>query len=264
MISKNGWDIVYKQAEYEDGHLLFPQKLTRKFLDAMKKTLGSYSYANQYLNQVIPEDARMFRKTWFKYYEKLPTVKNTYIMIDPAISLQVAADFTGIVVVDIDQNNNWYIRYAKRHKITPTQLIELIFKMNEQFKPQSIGIESVAFQKMIFYVLIEEMKRRNIVIPVHEVKASNDKTKEQKIQALIPRYEWGMMFHDQGLLDLEMELLTFPRGEHDDIIDSLSMVEFIQNAPIVRVEQRKLQPHEAGYEKQYIENLVKERQGYET
>ena len=50
------WDYIIEKAIRDDGSLLFPQKLTHKFLEEAKRTMGSYLYANQYLNEVILAD----------------------------------------------------------------------------------------------------------------------------------------------------------------------------------------------------------------
>lgn len=76
-------------------------------------------------------------------------------------------------------------------------------------------------------MLNEEMRKRQKPIPVTEIKHKTKESKEMRIRALVPRYEWGLIYHKQGLYDLELELLQFPRSSHDDIVDSLAMIEEI-------------------------------------
>lgn len=40
---------------------------------------------------------------------------------------------------------------------------------------------------------------------------------------LQPRWESGNLLLKQGMVELEEEIMRFPIGEHDDIIDALSM-----------------------------------------
>jgi predicted phage terminase large subunit-like protein len=253
------WDVVYEKAIREDGSLFFPQKLTKEFLDGARRTMGSYLFANQYMNEVIPADAQSFKKEWFKYYSALPKRVNTFIQIDPAISQQAAADYTGVVVVSVDPDNRRYVRFARRYKITPTEIVQLVFKLNEEFQPAIIGVEDVAYQKALLYFLDEEMRRRNVLLPVKGVKPPNDRTKEMKILGMVPRFEWGHMMLSQGLHDLEMELLQFPRGAHDDLIDALASMDAIIYPPDRERENDK-QPNPANvadYERWYIRQLQK-------
>ena len=122
---------------------------------------GSYIFSNQYLNEIIPLDMQTFRKDWFVHYDAIPKNHLNFAFIDPAISQADTADFTGVVVVSVDQENRWYVRFAKRYKITPTQIINLIFEIHKNFKCAGIGIEEVAFQKALIYMMGDEMKRRN-------------------------------------------------------------------------------------------------------
>lgn len=259
---KAGWSVVYAKAINDDDTLFFPERLTRAFLDSARKTMGSYLFANQYQNEIIPDDEQTFKKHWLRYYAALPEPLHTFAFVDPAISEASTADFTGIVVISVDVNQNWYVRYAVRKRMNPSQLIEQCFRIFDQYKPITIGIEDVAFQRAIVHFAFEEMKRRNKQIPITGVKRGTDKSKEMRILSLVPRFEWGTLFLSQGLHDLEMELAQFPRGAHDDIIDSLASLEPIVYYPQkARPSNEQPSPNDPGYEKWYINSLLKRSTG---
>lgn len=252
------WSVIIEKAIKDDGSLFFPERLTQQFLDNAKKTMGSYIYANQYQNEVIPEGQQCFQKHWIKYYSELPTQKNTFIFIDPAISQSEHSDYTGICVVSVDIDQNWYVRHASRQKLNPTQIINLCFKAFDQFQPNYIGIEDVAFQSSLVHFAFEEMKRRNKTIPLGGVKRGTDKTKEMRILSLVPRFEWGTILLAQGLYDLELELSQFPRSSHDDLLDSLSSIEqiaYYPNKP--RRQNEPPNPNSPEYESWYINQLIR-------
>lgn len=256
----NDWIVVYKKAIQDDGSLLFKEKLSLEFLEKAKRTMGSYLFANQYLNEVIPAELQTFKRDWFTYYSEIPKNHYNFIFVDPAISQADTADFTGVVVISVDEETRWYVRYAKRFKITPTELISLLFNLNKEFAPKVIGIEDVAYQKAILYFLDEEMRRRNVVLPIKGVRPPTDKTKEMRILSLVPRFEWGRLLLNQGLIDLELELLKFPRGAHDDIIDAMAGLEYIYYKPDKPPEwPTKPNTSHKDYEKWYIQNMIKER-----
>lgn len=250
------WDVVYKRAINDDGSLFFPEKLTHEFLAQAKRTMGSYVFANQYLNEIIPSDMQTFKNEWFRYYDNVPSNVNNFIFIDPALSEADGADYTGIVVVSVDFEKHWYVRHAGRYKLTPTRLIEKIFELHKMYNPNVIGVEEVAYQKALLYFLDEEMRRRKTVLPVMGVKPPTDKTKHMRILSLVPRFEWSRVFLARNLQDLELELLQFPRGSHDDIIDALAGIEFIYYPPAAEKKWAK-PPHPSSpdYEKWFIENL---------
>jgi predicted phage terminase large subunit-like protein len=259
------WNVVYKRAYNPDGSLFFPEKLTHEFLNDAKRAMGSYKFANQYLNEVVPKEDQSFKEEWFKYHHQLPenTKLSTFIMVDPAISQQDGADYTAIVVVKTDKNNIWYVEEAKRLRPTPTELMEHLFMLNKLYQPQVIGLEEVAFQKVLLYIAAEEMRRRNIIIPLKGVKPPNNKSKEARILALVPRFEWGRISFRKGLTDLELELIEFPRGKHDDLIDALSALETLIHYPVgEKNENRKpSSQNDPNYEKWYIQQLTRRAAG---
>lgn len=258
------WEVVYEKAIRDDGTLFFPERLSSSFLDRMKKSVGSYIFANQYQNEVIPEEDRIFKPEWIKYYKQLPEIKNTIAFLDPAISQSDKADYTAVVVVDVDIDSNWYIRFAHRDRITPTQQMELVFKVYDQYRPLVFGIEDVAYQAALLYMIDEESKKRQKMVPVKGIKRGPDRTKEARISALQPRFEWGRIFLSQGLHDFETELMQFPRGSHDDLIDAAASIEEIVVYP-QRERKKDVQPNpnDPGYESWWIRERAKQSEYHE-
>jgi predicted phage terminase large subunit-like protein len=256
MLIINGWSVVYEKAIRDDGSLFFASRLTRQFLDEKRKEQGSFIFANQYQNECIPDDARSFSADWIRYYDTLPPIHNTFVFIDPAISQEADADYTAVVVVHVDFDNNWFVSVANRYKTTPTELINKIGEVFRTFKPNVIGIEDVAYQKALLYLIFDHMKATGEVWPVKGIKPDNRESKESRILGLVPRFEWGKIFLAKGLTDLEDEMLTFPRGKHDDLIDSLAYIAQISYVPTREVkDEEQLHPSHPGYEAQYIRRL---------
>lgn len=260
------WSIVYKKAIADDGSLLFPERLTQEFLDGARRTMGSYLFANQYQNEIIPDDQQTFKKSWIKYYAEIPERVTRVGFIDPAISKADSADYTGMVVVAGDMERNWYVEYAHRERLNPSQLINKAFSLCERFKLKALGIEDVAFQQALIHFAHEEMKRRGKQIPLHGVKRGPERSKETRILGLVPRLEFGTCFLNRGLHDLELELAEFPRSAHDDILDALSSIEDIMSyPPKLRSRQSDPSPNDPRYESWYIAQLrkrVPENDGY--
>ena len=252
------WSLVYKKAYNDDGSLFFPEKLTHEFLDGAKKTMGSVMFANQYLNEVFPDEDRRFKPEWFRYYDKLPEKFYTFAFIDPAISTEDGADYTAISVVQVDADQIWYLRLANRYRITPSEIINKCFEIQEEFNCQIIGIEQVAYQKALLYMLDEEMRRSGKLLPVKGIMPGHKQSKETRILGLVPRFEWGRILLARGLTEFENELLQFPRGRHDDTIDSVSYLEQIVYYPTKEKENTNVtNPHDPRFEQENIRKLVK-------
>ncbi len=254
------WTVCYEKAIRDDGSLLFPKKLSKEYLARQRKAQGSYIFSHQYQNEIIPSDDQDFKKEWLRTYKELPTNRNTFAFIDPAISLEDQACYTAVVVVDVDVDNIWHLKVAKRVRITATQTIKLIFDLHEIFKPRVIGIETVAYQEALMHFLDAEMRKRKIVVPVHGIKRGPDKTKNTRIRSLVPRFEWGRILIKAGLHEFEDEYLKFPRGSFVDILDALSSIEEIAYPP-EKPKERDVapSPNHPEYERWYIRNKLAQK-----
>lgn len=265
--------MVYDKAIRDDGSLFFPERLTPEFLDTQRRILGSYIFANQLQNEILPPGEQDFKPEWIEYYDELPDLVYTFAFVDPAISLADSADFTALVVVHVDEDNTWYLEVAKHMRITATDTVRMLFNVAEYFKPSAIGVEDVAYQKALLHFTAEEMRRRKHVIPLKGVGRGPSLTKEMRIRSLVPRFEWGrikLSSKPGAMDDFIDEYNKFPRGAHDDIIDALASIEQIAHPPVQkRREDYEPAPNNAEeYEKLYIKKLgqrakEKEEEGYE-
>ena len=213
---------------------------------ALTTETGNYiawGYASkncQYLNNPIDDENASFRKDWIKYYSMklggklIPQDSEAkehynlnqcrlYMHIDPATSDRKRGDFTAFIITAISPEDFVYVVYAKREKINLTQMIARIFELYKKFPNiKKILIEMQATQQMIKFPLFEEQKRRRIYLPIEEIQQSRMRSKGDRIIGLVPRFEFGTIFIKPDMVDLEDELLRFPVGQHDDLIDALS------------------------------------------
>lgn len=255
------WSVVYEKAIRDDGSLLFPERLTKEFLESARRTMGSYLFANQYQNEVIPEDEKRFKPQWLRYYKSIPANTYRFAFIDPAIGQRDRHDYTGLCVIDVDSDGHWYLRIASRARLTPTQIVAKMFDLQTQFACQAIGVEVVAYQEALLYILSEKMRERKQMLPVKGIRRTAV-SKETRILGLVPRFEWGGISIAQGMTDFEDEYNTFPRGSHDDILDALASLEEIVFYP--QKEEKKIEkphsPNHPDYERYVIQQLHR-RQG---
>jgi predicted phage terminase large subunit-like protein len=222
----SNFNIFIRQAHWPDGRLFFPKILPQEELDRLRLSLGNYLYSCNYENNPIDKEHAKFKQEWLKYYPKdreCPNQNelNIYTTIDPAISERKEGDFSGIITVGVDCDNNKYILETKRLKVNPFELINEIFENYIRYKPLIVGIETAVFQKVLKFWLLEEMRKRNIFIPIQELK-TDQKSKEYRISGLQPIFEFGSIYLNTNMKELEDELLTFPIMRHDDLIDPLA------------------------------------------
>lgn len=222
--------------------------------------MGSYLFANQYQNEVIPDDEKTFKPHWLRLYKQIPDNTYRFGFIDPAIGQDKHHDYTGIVIIDVDTDGVWYLRVAAHYRLTPTEIVDKMFQLQEEWQLRALGVEAQAYQEALLYILSERMRQTSKTIPVVGIKRTQI-SKNTRILGLVPRFEWGRLLISQGMTDFEDEYSSFPRGSHDDILDSLASLEEIVFYPIkkeIKIEQPH-SPHHKDYERWAIRQLV-ERQ----
>jgi len=245
-ITDDLWDT--KGNEFVKGSILWPEKYNLKDLSDIKRKMGPYQFSSQYLNNPVPPSDADFKRQWFKYYEVADIrgmEMNRYTFVDPAISMEKQSDYSAIVTVATDQYSNIYIMDIVRERLKPDELIEEIFRTFERWHPMAIGIEEVGFQKTLRYTLKKEEEIRKRYLNIIELKPDG-RNKEQRIRGLQPQYANGKVLHNRDLvynIYLEDELLRFPRGKHDDMIDALAYSLDIIHPPIKRVSRNRRQKY---------------------
>lgn len=238
--------------DWGTGQLAFPNRLSWERLKYLRKSQRPSHFSSQYMLVPILDEDAIF-KYEFRYYEEtdLKGVElNTFVLIDPAISTAAEADQTAIVVVSVDTDNTWYVRDLKVGRWAPNDLIQEIISVDTKWRPLSIGIEEVAFQKALSVFLREEVKRqRRLPLPIKPIKHERLSTgltvsKDYRIQSLEPMYAEGKIFHNKNLdstIALEDQLRRFPKNDHDDIIDSLSMARDFVFSPRRREQRSEME-----------------------
>jgi len=229
---------------FKKGEVLWKEKYNLKEISKIRRKMGPWAFSSQYMNDPVPPEDADFKREWFKYYEHSDlrkTEMNRYTLIDPAISVEKTADYTAMVTVGIDQYSNIYILDIVRERMKPDQIINTIFHQYERWHPQAIGLEEVAFQRALRYSIKKEMEERKRWLNIIELKP-HARSKDQRIKGLQPLYAEGKVLHNRELaynIYLEDELLRFPRGRNDDIIDALAYALDLINPPVPKRDKWK-------------------------
>lgn len=237
-----GFD-VYIRKVVEGGQPIFPeafclteaerlaaleQGVKLESIERLKKTNRAKFYG-QYLNDPLDEEMVEFKRQWFQAFDPSPDLSArlqqvpALISIDPAFRLKQQSDYTGIVVSKTLPDNSVYILEAKGIRVTPKGLVDEIFDLVNLYGPvYKVLVETVTSQIMLMDLLQDEMRKRNVFFVIEEVKPESNEVKAVRIRHLLPHYANRRIFHAPHLTALEEQLIEFPKGAHDDIIDALA------------------------------------------
>jgi predicted phage terminase large subunit-like protein len=223
---------AYHVAEYPAIHPLTKQALwpTRWPIDKLmerKAEVGEYGFAREYLLERLSPGTQFFQKHMIKTYDpaKLPERLARVMSVDPAISLN--GDATGMIVTGTaskeDGGRTYLLDHAKLRTDDVQAIVDKVFEMVVRHGVTWLQVETIGFQKMLMHWLYEGMRERNVHFGVEEIR-SHKTTKQARIMALQPKIAAGtLLFHPESQRDVVGELLAFPHGLHDDLIDALCM-----------------------------------------
>lgn len=227
----------------KDGNSTWEGKYTKQFIEQERETYEKIHkidiwYRERMCQSMSPE-SQIFKNEYFRYFNwkdlRLSDL-NIYMTVDLAISQKKTADYTAIMVVGVNKDNHWFILDCSYGRFDPTETIDQIFKMVGKWSPQKVGVEKVAYQAALSHFLEKEMPRRNMFFTITQLKAQ--RRKEERISALQPRFSSGAVWVPERAGDwwteLMSEMLAFPNGIHDDLLDALAYVEQISVMPIKR------------------------------
>ncbi len=221
-------------------HSTWPARYSLEEILAQKESFAQKGMADVWYREMLCEarspDAQRFRRDMFRYYDPRTTRRETmsvYMTVDLASSKADSADYSVCCVVGVTPEGIWHVLDCWYGRVTPVEHMDEIFRMVSKWRPLVVGIEKVQYQAAMLNFLEKEMPRRNIFFTIQPLTAGAKK--EQRIDVLQPRFAVGSVWFPSGagwLEEMEGELLAFPAGAHDDLIDALAYVEQIAAAPV--------------------------------
>jgi len=185
----------------------------------IKQKENPVTFSTQYLQDPVAPESQEFHQEWFRYYDEIKGGR-VFTVVDPAFSKSQSADNSSVITVMFKGMDLYVLEYTFG-KFNPAELQDKILYHHRKYNPEKIGVEAFAAQTIIGFNLKAEMERQGMYSNIEEIRQTGDK--ESKIRSLIPLYRNGHIFHKTSHQELEHELLRFPRGRNDDIIDSLQM-----------------------------------------
>ena len=144
------------------------------------------------------------------------------LAIDPAISEKESSDYRAFCLFGRTADGFKEI-LTERNRWGINEQIDRIIDIYVKYKPDRILVEEVAFQKIYRQLLTEKARDRGIFLPIStaELGVGPDKRPKDKMTRLLAvshLFEQKLVQVDNP--DLIEELLSFPTGDNDDMVDA--------------------------------------------
>lgn len=212
------------------------------------KYLDITQFYAQYYNNPNAVETQLIDKSRFSYYER-NRIENfsgswyygdkllyVYAAMDFAYTVNNHSDYTVIMVVGVDEDNNYYVLDIDRFK---TNKISVMYEKAEtvyrKWRFKKLRCEIVAAQRLIVQQFKDFMRSQNIVFTIDEYNPPRNMSKAERIASVLePRYSNNQIWHYKGgnCQILEEELMM-NNPEHDDVKDALAACIEICKPPIM-------------------------------
>lgn len=245
-----GWADMYSWMEKHEGDILdkfhrgvydptsgepiWPERFSRESLERIRRKIFAFKFSCQYLNSPNDPDGGSFREEWLHYYhlqgDDIRTPNGTliptstlrkFMRVDPAISERSGSARSAIVVDGVHSDNRIFLLDTWAKRCQPFDMIEAIFDLQERWECEAVGIESVAYQRILKPVIEAEAERRGTWLNVICLTPDSRERKENRIRgALQPYLQRGLYWVRQEFTEWLEEYSLFPNGTTIDLMDA--------------------------------------------
>ena len=241
-----GWTNLTFSPDMIEKKSLWPEVWPIEKLQEKKEELESINrisvFYREYLCQIVGDEENLFRGEDINYYEGYTEMDaaglstlvltslngeavderrpvNVFTGVDPASSTKRGADFSVIFNLAIDYQGNRFALPYYRKRATPLNLADSIIENFIEHNSTKTRIESVGYQEMLRQYIKEKSQDMGLFIPGLEIKENPRTSKSYRLESLQPLFANGSVYIQKSMIDFKNELLLYPRGKHDDLLD---------------------------------------------
>jgi predicted phage terminase large subunit-like protein len=196
------------------------------FLRQRQKETSPMMWAALYQQRPAPEEGDYFKAEWLKPYEKAPARETIriYGASDYAVTAD-GGDYTVHVVVGMDPEGRMYLLDLWRKQASSDQWVEAFCDLVAQWKPIGWAEEQGQIKAGVGPFLARMQRERKAYVHRSEFPTRGDKAiRAQSIRGRMALHGLYVPRSAVWLSELRHELLSFPAGKHDDIVDAMGLV----------------------------------------
>jgi len=234
------WYSIWDENEVPLWEERFPKERILQIKDEYASVGNLNGFFQEYMNIAQDPDNAPFKPKWIKRHhydyeiingqgcmvrqigeDKTIIPVEVYSGVDPASSLSARADFFVITTLGIDHENNKYVINTYRDKISPEKQPQKIIDTYKKYKPRRMKIETVGYQEALRTAVRQIMQEETLYIPGIERGVKPRNRKSERLLSLVPMFAKGQFFFRPEDIEGEKEFLSYPKGQHDDVMDSI-------------------------------------------
>jgi len=223
------WEVIEFPALFENNKPLWPEFWSQKELLALKEELPNSKWMAQYQQNPTSEQSAIVKREWWQVWEDEdpPHCEFTLMSWDTAFEKNNRADYSACTLWGVfykpDDNGveqtNIILLNAFRDRMEFPTLKRRAIEEYKEWDPDSVIIEKKASGSPLIYEL------RSMGIPVQEYTPVRGNDKISRLNSVSDLFASGRVWAPNISWAEEVidEVASFPSGEHDDYVDSVSL-----------------------------------------
>ena len=225
---EENWEVIEFPALFDDDEPLWPEFWSAKELIALRNELPVGKWMAQYMQQPTSEVSAIVKREWWKVWEgETPPYCDFIIQSwDTAFTKTERSDYSACTTWGVfyqpddtgkDQANIILLNALKKRMEFP-ELKKKAYEEYEEWQPDSLIIEAKASGAPLVFEL------RAMGLPVQEYTPSKGNDKISRLNSVADIFASGRVWvpETRWAEELVEEVASFPSGEHDDLVDSMT------------------------------------------
>ena len=222
------WEVIDFPALLPSGRPLWPEFWSKIELEALKNELPHAKWMAQYMQQPTSDVSAIIKREWWRIWEEDHPPQCEFLIQswDTAFLKTQRSDYSACTTWGVfyypddrgvDQANIILLNCFKRRMEFP-ELKQKAFEEWKEWEPDAMIVEAKAAGSPLIFEL------RAMGIPVQEFTPSKGNDKIARLNAVADLFASGHVWvpNTSWAEELVEEVASFPSGEHDDLVDSMT------------------------------------------
>ena len=220
------WEILSFPAISEQGDALWPDQYDVGALERIKRTLPSRDWSALYQQAPVPDTGDYFKREWIIPAVAIPPRDSlrVYGASDYAVTSN-GGDYTVHVVLGLDADGNPWLLDVWRKQASSDVWVDAFCALVKKWRPVAWAEETGQIKSGVGPFLEREIRAQHAYVAREQFPTRGDKSvRAQSFRGLVATRGLRVPADAAWRTDFETELLHFPVGVHDDVVDACGLV----------------------------------------